>query len=162
MKECYSRKAIAVAYEQRNYELINQIARIACNTESLKYFYKLVLIFSRNRNTQKGWDKFGEACKILNRENSLIVCKEPLKDIYSDLFIHMIASCRLLNSKLIRIGDMVKDIKDKSKIKWINRDKSIARKFHDEEYEHDNLEAREIEEKTYEKFKFTNDQSRFS
>jgi hypothetical protein len=39
---------------------------------------------------------------------------------------------------------VVKDIKDKSKNKWINRYQNIARKFHDEEYEQTNREARDF------------------
>jgi hypothetical protein len=81
---------------------------------------------------------------MLNRENSLIICKEPLKEIYNDLFVHMYESCRVLNSKLIRIGDVVKDIKDKSKNKWIDRYQNIAKKFHDEDYEQANGEDRDF------------------
>jgi hypothetical protein len=122
-------KAIAVAYEQRNYALMNQIARIACNSESIIYFYRLVIIFSANRHTQKCSDKFREDWKTLNRENSLIVCQEPLKEIYKDLFIHIYEFCRLLNSKLIKIGNIVKDIKNKSKNKWIDRYQNMVGNF---------------------------------
>jgi hypothetical protein len=47
----------------------------------------------------------------------------------------MYESCRFFNSKLIRIGDVVKDIKDRSKEKWVSRHQKIARMFHDEDYD---------------------------
>jgi hypothetical protein len=80
----------------------------------------------------------------LNRENSLVLSKEILKEMYSDLFIHMYESCRMLNHKLIRIGEVAKNIKDKSKEKWVYRFHDIVRKFQDEDYEQANREARDF------------------
>jgi hypothetical protein len=56
----------------------------------------------------------------------------------------MYESCRLLNSNTVKIGDVVKDIKDRSKNKWIDRYQNVVGKFDDEEYEQANREARDF------------------
>jgi predicted SAM-dependent methyltransferase len=45
---------------------------------------------------------------------------------------------------MIKIEQVVRDIKDKGKEKWINRYQKIARMFHDEDYEQANREARDF------------------
>jgi hypothetical protein len=50
----------------------------------------------------------------------------------------------MLNHKLIRIGEVAKNIKDKSKEKWVCRFQDIVRKFQDEDYEQANREARDF------------------
>jgi hypothetical protein len=80
-------KAISVAYEQKNYELMHTIATNAMNHESANLFYRLAELFSRSR-TGNG-NTFRDAWRGLNRENGLITCEEVLKKIYKDLFIHM-------------------------------------------------------------------------
>jgi hypothetical protein len=47
----------------------------------------------------------------------------------------MYESCRILSSKLIKISDVIKDIKDKGKEKLVSRYQKIARMFYDEDYE---------------------------
>jgi hypothetical protein len=64
----------------------------AVGCESQNNFYKLVILFSRTRSTKSGNKQFKDDWNLLNRENGLITCKEILKDIYSDLFIHMYES----------------------------------------------------------------------
>jgi hypothetical protein len=49
-----------------------------------------------------------------------------------------------MNSKMIKIGQVVRDIKDKSTEKWISRYQMIARMLHDEDYEQANREARDF------------------
>jgi hypothetical protein len=56
----------------------------------------------------------------------------------------MYESCRILNSKLIRIGEVAKDLKDKGKDKWVCRYQGIVRKFQDEDCEQANREARDF------------------
>jgi hypothetical protein len=54
----------------------------------------------------------------------------------------MYEACRVLNSKLLKIGVIVKDIKGRSKEKWISKYQNLARKIHDEDYEQANREER--------------------
>jgi hypothetical protein len=51
-------KAIATAYQQINYELMNQIAKTANGSESLKYFYKLTMLFSAKRSSRTDINNF--------------------------------------------------------------------------------------------------------
>jgi hypothetical protein len=39
-----------------------------------------------------------------------------------------------MNGKLIKLSTVIRDIRDKSKEKWISRYQRIARMFHDEDY----------------------------
>jgi hypothetical protein len=135
-------KAISVAYEQKNYDLMHAVAINAVNHESANLFYRLTELFSR---TRKGnGSNFKDNWRILNRENGLITCEEILEKKHKDLFVHMYESCRIMNSKLTRLGDVVKDVKDKNKEKWISKYQGLIRKFHDEEYEQVNREARDF------------------
>jgi hypothetical protein len=52
----------------------------------------------------------------------------------------MYETCRLFNSKLIKIGEVAKDIKNKRVSRYQNK----ARKYHDKDYEQANREVRDF------------------
>jgi predicted ATP-dependent endonuclease of OLD family len=64
--------------------------------------------------------------------------KKQTKDEYPELFRHVSESCRILNRKMIKIDNIIKDLKDNSKNKWINRYEKIASDFFNENYEQAN------------------------
>jgi hypothetical protein len=110
-------KAIAIAYEHRNYTLMNTFVKYAEGHESRNNFYKFAELCSRPNKNKSSYITFRETWKYINRENSLIISDDLLKIVSKDLLIHMYESCRILNSKLIKLGDVVKDIKDQTKDK---------------------------------------------
>jgi hypothetical protein len=59
-------KAIATAYQQKNYVLINQIVKTASGLESLKYFYKLIMLFSTKRYLRTDIHNFKNEWASLN------------------------------------------------------------------------------------------------
>jgi hypothetical protein len=136
-------KTMMTAYEQKNYDLMHQIAERASNTESQSYFTNLHEYLVQRfypglkYNLRNEW-------KNLNRENRLIVNKKPLKEIYNDFFVHMYEACRIMNCQMIKMGNVIKAIKDSCKEKYLCKYQKIARMFHDEDYEQANREAREL------------------
>jgi hypothetical protein len=62
----------------------------------------------------------------------------------------MIEACRLMNRKMIKIGNVIKDIKDSQKDKWVSKYQKIARDFFNEDYEQVNKEPRDVLQELYE------------
>jgi hypothetical protein len=63
----------------------------------------------------------------LNRENRLWEGAKKIGKSYMELFTHMSTVCRFVNRRTIRIGTVVKNLKDGKQEKWYGKYHKIAR-----------------------------------
>jgi hypothetical protein len=56
----------------------------------------------------------------------------------------MYEAYRIMNGQMIKMGNVIKDIKDGCKEKYLCKYQKIAPMFHDEDYEQANREARDL------------------
>jgi hypothetical protein len=56
----------------------------------------------------------------------------------------MYEACRIMNSQMIKMGNVIKEINDSCKEKYLCKYQKIARIFHDEDYEQAKREARDL------------------
>jgi hypothetical protein len=62
---------------------------------------------------------------------------------YMELFTYMSTVCRFVNRRTIRIGTVIKNLKDTKQEKWYGKYHKIARDFFNGDYIKANTEARE-------------------
>jgi hypothetical protein len=103
----------------------------------------LTRVFIKERKNRKERDDFRNEWENINQDNALWKGKSRLRSECPELFRHLCESCRIFNRKMIKIGNVTKDLKDVLKDKWINKYQKITRDFFNEYIEQSNREARD-------------------
>jgi hypothetical protein len=113
-------ESISIAYDLKEFEIMHWIARVSndrtCGEE--KFFYELTELFSRNVISRSDLEKFKNDWSFLNRENRLWEGAVRVNKAYMELFTRMSSVCRFINRRTIRIGTVIKNLKDTKQEKW--------------------------------------------
>jgi hypothetical protein len=92
-------EVIAIAYERKEFEIMNRIAKQSINrkAENASVFFSLAEIFSRNVVSRTDFEKFKNDWGDLNKENKLWNGAKFVNKEYMELFTHMCTVCRFVN-----------------------------------------------------------------